>query len=235
MSARFALYLAPEAEEDLWRFGSDWLGYDAETRETVPHPALSSIDEEALHAATAHPRLYGFHLTLKAPFRLAEGMTPDDLERATAELAARHRVFGPVALSPVTRPAGQNHHFLCLEPSSPSAAMMQLEADAVIGLDALRAPLDAQEIARRRPERLDQRELGYLKLYGYPHVLDAFQPHFSLTGPVEDIAPYRTAVAAALAENPALAQFTCRSIAMFEQPEQGARFFVRRRFALTEA
>lgn len=232
MTARFALYLAPEADEPLWHFGSEWLGYDAQTQQSVPHPSLSGLDEETLHAATAHPRLYGFHLTLKAPFRLADGVTPDDLERATAELAARHAVFGPITLAPDIRPAGKEASFLCLHPAAPHAALTKLEADAVMALDVWRAPLDAQEFARRKPERLDQRELGYLKLWGYPHVLDAFSPHFSLTGPVEDIAPYHSAVTGALAGNPRLSAFTCRSVALFEQPAPGARFIIRRRFAL---
>lgn len=232
MTARYALYLAPESDEPLWRFGCDWLGYDAQRRESVPHDLRYGIDPEVLHAATAHPRVYGFHMTLKAPFRLAAGATPDDLDAAVADLAARHREFGPLQLAPDSRPAGDGMTFLCLHPVGPHSALAQLEADAVVALDRWRAPLDAAERARRKPEKLAARELGYLDRYGYPYVLEAYRPHFSLTGPVRDAAPYRAAVRDAIAADPSLARLTVRSLALFEQPAPGTCFQVRRRFPL---
>jgi hypothetical protein len=51
---------------------------------------------------------------------------------------------------------------------------------------------------------------------------------------VDDPAPYLAAVGQALASDPRLAQVTSRSLALFEQPEPGARFHVRRRFPLVE-
>lgn len=234
MSARYALYLAPEADEPLWCFGCEWLGYDAQRSVALPHPRLPGIEPQALHEATAHPRVYGFHMTLKAPFRLASDASPDDLEAAVGDLASRHHAFGPFQLAPDLRPAGDGKSFLCLHPIDAPPALSRLEADAVVGLDRWRAPLDAAERARRKPERLAPHELAYLDRHGYPYVLDAFRPHFSLTGPVEDGASYLAAVREALASNPPLAQVTVRSLALFEQPAPGARFRVRRRFPLAE-
>jgi hypothetical protein len=107
-----------------------------------------------------------------------------------------------------------------------------LEADAVIALDRLRAPLSASEMARRNPGALPQRERRYLDKYGYPHILEAFRPHISLTGPVTLDSPLKDVLSQKLAEQPALTQLSALSISLFEQPEPGARFHIRQRFAL---
>jgi hypothetical protein len=231
MSARFALYLAPEPEEPLWQFGSSWLGYDAETRADLAHPAIADIADSIIREATAHPRLYGLHVTLKAPFRLAADASAENVAEAIAELSQRHMRFGPVALSLEARPAGENHVFLCLAPPETAEALHALEADAVVALDRYRAPLSASELARRNPGALSQRERRYLEKYGYPYILGAFRPHISLTGPIPLNSPMRDALSRKLAENPALMQLNCLSIALFEQPEPGARFHIRERFA----
>jgi hypothetical protein len=235
MSARFALYLAPEADDPLWHFGSEWLGYDAQSGLDVPHPRIEGVTSHEWREATAHPRLYGFHLTLKAPFRLAPGARPEELEHHLAELAARHCVVEPVPLELDASPAGDGQVFLCLRPKNPSAFLSTLEADAVVNLDPLRAPLEPAEYARRKPERLSSRELSYLRCYGYPHVLEAFRPHFSLTGPIAADSPLLTALRAHLDKTVVPNAFACRSLALFEQPEPGARFIVRRRFDLPGA
>lgn len=232
MTARFALYLAPEPEEALWQFGSHWLGYDAESRVERPHPAIEGLQPNSLHEATAHPRLYGLHVTIKAPFRLASGASVEDLLLGVTQLAARHAPFGPVTLSLKARPAGNDQVFLCLAPQGKTTALHALEADAVVALDRFRAPLSASEMARRNPESLQGRERQYLDQYGYPYVLDAFRPHFSLTGPISPGSGLREILARKLAETPALTHWTCRSLVIFEQPEAGARFVIRERIAL---
>jgi hypothetical protein len=45
--------------------------------------------------------------------------------------------------------------------------------------------LTPPELARRRPDTLDARGLELLARYGYPHVLERFRLHFSLSGPVD--------------------------------------------------
>jgi hypothetical protein len=229
---RFAIYLAPEPHEPLWRFGSSWLGYDAETRADVKHPVLPGLSAETIREATAHPRLYGLHVTLKAPFRLIEGLSIVELEHALDGLSRRHAAFGPVPLALEARKAGEDQVFLCLAPAGTEPALHRLEADAVMALDRFRAPLSLAEIARRKPDRLNRKERGYLETYGYPHVLEGFRPHLSLTGPMAANAPLRAALAARLAADPALMRLTCQSLLLFEQPEPGARFHIRRRFPL---
>ncbi|TVQ39233.1 MAG: hypothetical protein EA356_01915, partial [Geminicoccaceae bacterium] len=73
MAHRQAIYFAPAPTTDLHRFASAWLGRDAYTGEVLSQPLVEGIRAERLHALTASPRRYGFHATLKAPFRLADG------------------------------------------------------------------------------------------------------------------------------------------------------------------
>ncbi len=229
---RYAVYLAPEPHEPLWLFGSAWLGYDAATGVDLKHPVLPEIAPQTIREATAHPRLYGLHVTLKAPFRLADGITPDELDRAVQDLAQRHDPVGPFPLTLEARKAGEDQVFLCLVPAETQPDLHRLEADAVVTLDPFRAPLTAGEIARRKPERLARKERGYLESYGYPYVLDCFRPHLSLTGPIARGAPLRDMLARRLEAEPALLRLACRSVIIFEQPEAGMRFHIRRRYPL---
>ena len=66
---RYAVYYTPPPGE-FADFGASWLGWDAATGREVAQPDLDGLD---LAAMTARARRYGFHATLKAPFRLAEG------------------------------------------------------------------------------------------------------------------------------------------------------------------
>ena len=79
---RWAVYLAPPPESALWRFGSDVIGRDAASGERNAGFALDGFDAAAWRALTSEPRRYGFHATLKAPFRLAEGREPHFARRS---------------------------------------------------------------------------------------------------------------------------------------------------------
>jgi hypothetical protein len=83
---RYAVYYAPRPGAFADR-AARWLGRDAEADVPLPQPALPGIADPA--AITAAPRRYGFHGTLRAPFRLAEGVTPEAAGEAVAALAAR--------------------------------------------------------------------------------------------------------------------------------------------------
>ncbi|NJO54321.1 MAG: hypothetical protein HC829_05245, partial [Bacteroidales bacterium] len=79
MAARYALYFAPLDDRPLWKFGSATIGWDAQLaaeRPALP-PAQALVPGWA--EATAEPRRYGFHATLKAPFALAEGTSAEAL------------------------------------------------------------------------------------------------------------------------------------------------------------
>ncbi|MCJ2069722.1 DUF1045 domain-containing protein [Methylobacterium sp. J-030] len=172
MTRRYALYWLPAPGSRLEAFGRSVLGYDTVSGEAVAHP--DGLGE--LAPVNAGARVYGFHATLKAPLRLAPGVTEADLVAAACGLAAAHpRVaVGPLrvaALGP----------FLALVPENPPPELGLLAAECVAALDPLRAPLTEGERAKRRPERLDPRSRALLDRWGYPHVFEAFRFHITLT------------------------------------------------------
>ncbi len=179
MSARYAIYFAPAAGSPWWQFGAHWLGRDEAKDRALRQPELTYLKPDVLHRLTSSPRRYGFHATLKAPFGLAAGCTVVQLQSRLNMLA---RTLRPVALGPLQ--AATLGDFVALVPTQTPDGLLQLAAACVRDLDALRRPLDADDLARRKPESMDPRALELLHQYGYPHVMERFQFHFSLTGPV---------------------------------------------------
>lgn len=177
---RYAVYWAPPAGSGLARFAASWLGWDAEEGIPVPQPSLEAA-AVSLDDITAEPRKYGFHGTLKAPFRLAPGMGAAALDRAVETLAGRAPPFQapPLALARLGR-------FAALVPSEPCRELDDLAVRVVTQLDTFRAPPTPAEIARRRASGLTPRQEELLARWGYPYVLDEFRFHLTLAGQLPD-------------------------------------------------
>ncbi len=180
MTARHAIYFAPTRSSPWWEFGARWLGRDECNNMTLVQPLPSQLTAAELHAMTAEPRRYGFHATLKAPFRLRQGQSVDDL---VARMQALALTLKALPLGPLQ--AVKLGDFAALVPLVPTDQLVALAATCVTSLDALRAPLSAADLARRNTQRLDARGQELLQLYGYPYVLERFRLHFTLTGPVQ--------------------------------------------------
>lgn len=178
---RYAIYYAPRRGTPLARFGSSWLGYDAEKGRARTQPETAAVSRQTLREITAQPARYGFHATLKAPFRLAEGCTSRDLLVAVKDLARdRH----PVEL-PALELARLNG-FFALVPKAPDDGLQSFAQTCVETLDSFRAPLTEEECERRRATELSERQLGLLKAWGYPYVAEEFRFHLTLTSRLED-------------------------------------------------
>lgn len=227
MSERYAIYFAPAAGSDLARFGDRWLGRNAETGASLEQPALSGFDAALLHELTEAPRQYGFHGTLKPPFRLADGCDAGDLRRALAGFAAQRRGFEIEALT-LEGIGG----FIALAPDEPSPALSDLAGSCLIEFDPYRAPPDAGELARRHAAGLTPRQGELLARWGYPYVLDEFRFHLTLTGPIADAAE-RARLARLLGPlvAPLLLQpLPVRELCLFHQPDRAAPFRLIQRF-----
>ncbi len=182
MSARYAIYFSPAKHSPWWDFGAQWLGRDECDDKPLAQPLPAQTGLTDLAALTAEPRRYGFHATLKAPFRLRDGFSVDDLGERIQALAARLR---PVSLGPLELVSLGD--FVALTPLMATEQLATLAAACVVELDDLRAPLSAAELARRRVEQLNAREQELLRQYGYPYVLELFRLHFTLSGPVPSV------------------------------------------------
>lgn len=166
---RFAIYYAPR-EGAFAEAAAAWLGWDLLHGRAAQQPEIPN-----LAALTADPRKYGFHGTIKPPFRLADGLSPTDLVEAARDLAKSLRAVQLPGLELVLLDG-----FLALVPGH-DPAMHDLAAKVVQGLEAFRAPLTEAEIARRRPESLTPRQRELLAVYGYPYVMEEFQFHLTLS------------------------------------------------------
>jgi len=221
VSPRYAVYLAPPVESGLWIFGSAVLGYDAATGAAVTPPDLRGFDAETWADLTTDPRRYGFHGTLKPPFRLVEGASPQDLLAEVARVAGGQHVFD---LPPLE--VHEIGPFIALTPSAAVPALNDLADCLVEDLDALRAPLTPQEIAKRRPESLSARQRSYLDTFGYPYVRDEFRFHMTLTGPLDPDTRVHAfnALADAYAASGASLSLTVADVALYCQPTPADRF-----------
>ena len=219
---RYALYYTPPQGE-FADFGAAWLGWDAAAGRAVAQPELVGLDIAAL---TAEPRKYGFHATLKAPFRLAEGQGADALADAVGDLAAQLR---PVTLDGLA--LTRIGPFLALTPEGDADPLNDLAARVVQTLDPFRAPLTEAELARRNPARLTPRQRALLDVWGYPYVLDEFRFHMTRTGALDPAT--LDAVTAQLAPRLAVVPrpFTLDAISLMGEDAAG-RVHLMRRLAL---
>jgi hypothetical protein len=218
---RCAVYFVPEVHGDWWHAGSQWLGRCAASGVTYPPPVIDGVDATVFQACTADPRRYGWHATLKAPFRLAAGQSLLTVQSALRDLAHRLPAFDMPPLQ-VTRMGS----FLALVPQGDLSQIQATAAACVTELHPLAEALSVADLARRRKTRLTPEQDRLLLAWGYPWVLDEFRFHMSLTGPLNDLSPdAQNAVQAA-----ASAHFevlpTCRfgHLALFVEPQAGASF-----------
>lgn len=208
MTTRYALYFLPEPDSALMRLGPNW---------------LAALPAEL----TAEARVYGFHATLKAPFRLAEGCDEGQLQDACAEFARRHAaiVEPPPTLCLL-------NGFFALRPSRPSQPIDDLAAACVRDFDRFRAPLNPAELAKRLKSPLSPRHRHYLEQWGYPYVFEEYRFHMTLTcrlGPDQQdrvAALLEPLTAQACAEN-----LEIRSLCLVRQ-RPGGDFTLVERFAL---
>lgn len=178
MSApRYAIYYAPAPESPLWTFGCAVLGYDAATGEPRAPLAPDGVSPVDWARITEQPRRYGFHATLKAPFRLAEGATEDDLIEAGHAFGRKRRGFELPALS-----VGEIESFVALQPDEPSEPLDALAAACVEAFEPFRAAPPPEELARRLEAPLTERQRAALGRWGYPYVFEDFHFHMTLTG-----------------------------------------------------
>jgi len=223
---RYAVYAAPKPGP-LADFAAEWLGWDPEAGLARAHPEIPGLPAP-VDVLSATPRKYGFHGTLKPPFRLAESSSRAALEGDLAALAAG---------LPTVELEGLALHklggFLALTPEGDTRALARLAAHVVTELDQHRAPAGEGELARRRATGLSPAQEANLARWGYPYVMDEFRFHFTLTG---KLAPeVAEAVEAALA--PLLTRlvprpFAVDALVLFGEDARGM-FHILHRYALT--
>ena len=219
---RYAIYYVPPPGTPLAAFGACWLGRDA--------PELAGVSAEDWRRAVAAPRKYGFHATLKAPFRLTAGKEEPVLADALERFC---RTRGPVSVGKLALRVLSD--FLVLAPMDPGAAA-GLAADCLRAFDPFRAPSTAGEVERRRPDGLTASERANLDRWGYPYVMEDYRFHLTLTGPLGEADRARFGAAIARAVLPAVSEpVEIADLCLCGQQAPDTDFSVLARFALEGA
>ena len=174
---RHAVYWVPPPGP-LAALGAAWLGWDPALGAPVSRldpPGLPRPGAEITEA----PRRYGLHATLGAPVRLADGVSARDVEAAVEALAAS---LAPARCEGLRVARGGG--FVALRPLGDATGLSALAAEVVRAMDPLRAPPSGAELARRRSAGLSPRQEAMLRRWGYPHAMEEFGFHVTLTGPL---------------------------------------------------
>ncbi len=226
---RYAIYYVPETDTPLAQFGRSWFGYDVETSKDIGHQSVYGLSPEFIKKITETPRHYGFHGTLKAPFRLEANQSLDDLKDQLACFATRRYSFtlGKLGLTRI-------NNFLALCPTENTTRVDQLATQCVMGFEAFRAPLTNIERKRRYQSQLTTHQKLMVEFWGYPFVLSEFRFHMTLTGELSDYdleqtIPSLTAALSSINDTPT----EIRSICLLGEPRNGAPFELIARFPLS--
>jgi 2'-5' RNA ligase len=171
---RYAVYDLPDREQ-FAESGARWLGWNVAAGRPAEQPAFDDI-----RSITETPRKYGFHATLKPPFRLADGYDLDTLSAALETLASSTSAAfcSGLQISALGK-------FLAITPEGDTQSINNLAFHCVKSLDGFRAPLNENEMARRRRAALSQRQEELLTEWGYPYVAEEFNYHITLSGVLE--------------------------------------------------
>ena len=173
--SRYAVYYAPRPG-DFATAAAQWIGRCPETGMACDQPITPGLSG-ALAAFTSKPRKYGFHGTIRAPFRLAEGETEESVIATVAALAASLPPTSCDALNVQNR-----YGFgLALTPAGDEAEIVSLGMKVVEGTNHLRAPLSAREIAKREAEGMTPRQRELMERWGYPRVMEELSFQLTLT------------------------------------------------------
>jgi putative phosphonate metabolism protein len=227
---RFAIYFSPSEDSPLTKMAAAWLGRDAFSTVPAPPPDAprNGFSWEVWRAATSEPRRYGFHATLKPPFRLVASAREVEFLDHVQWFAQTQKSFQAPALA-----VSSLSSFLALTLTEPSPEFQQLADACVREFDVFRAPPTQAELLRRRRARLTPKQQDYLDQWGYPYVMDEWRFHMTLTSSLEvplfeQIGKHLRDVFAPFCGNPV----TVDSLCVFMQAEEAAPFQVIERFGL---
>ncbi len=179
---RVAIYFLPKKNSSLENFGKNLLGRDINKKKKISltrrqkyfiNRGFTYFDE--LKDYCEQPAKYGFHATLKAPFRLKRNVKTKNFYDVISHIAAQHSRFKIKGLKIV-----YSKKFTFITSRKSNKLLINLENDLVKHLDTFRAELNKTEIKKRIPDSLTFKQNKYLKEWGYPFVFDQFKFHMTL-------------------------------------------------------
>ncbi len=218
---RYAVYFAPNVEQQWWAQASQWLGRCAVSQQKNAQPLVAGVSAERFAELTEHPRRYGFHATMRAPFVLTSQHQPDELIERVNLLCQDVKPFVLPRLQVTLL-----DQFLALVPERNVAQVTCLEEQCVKVLNDYAQPLGPEELSRRRSAGLSPQEDALLLRWGYPYVLERFRFHCSLTGSLAKASHQEVSALTQAAHQhfDQLPPCVFDALAIFVEPTRGADF-----------
>jgi phosphonate metabolism protein PhnN/1,5-bisphosphokinase (PRPP-forming) len=227
---RYALYFTPSADSPWSAAGTHWLGRDAATDQLCPQPEILGLNTEQFLSMTTDARRYGFHATLKAPFRLADGFSEAHLLKMAEAFCAMQK---PITLRETY--IDLHGDFLALQIADVDDEINLLADQCTSYFDLLRAAPTETELARRRCGGLTPRQEELLQRWGYPHTEELFRFHMTLSGSLKDagrdvVAAVRDAAIRHFADAKKQEALTINGLTILREDSPGAPFVEWQRF-----
>ncbi len=221
---RYALYFAPRPESLWWRAGCQWLGRDPVGGMDCAQPTVPDMLHLLLAKLTSDARRYGFHATIKAPFRLQSGFTEAHLLAMTQAFCTLQR---PIAVGSLeVKMLGTS---LALRSSAAAEDIDTLVMRCVSYFDLLRAAPKEDEQKKYRDKGLNDRQEQLLQRWGYPYVEEEFRFHLTLTDSLVDtpndiVNAMQTAAQTHFAKALASEPLCIDALTIFREDEPGSPF-----------
>jgi len=218
---RCAVYFVPDIHSSWWQAGSAWLGRCAATGKSMTQPQLTGISPDEQWTRTSDPRRYGWHATLKAPFKIGPG---ENLKSVISALQALAEKLPAFELPPMK--VSMDGGFMALRPKGDLSLINATAAACVKELHSYSAPLSKADLERRRQAPLTPKQDCLLVEWGYPYVFEEFNFHFSLTNKLDGVTDEECAAWVDAAQLHFSNLGACRfdRLALFVEPIRGADF-----------
>ena len=181
-SERFAIYFTFARDTALYQKATLWLGHcvynEALCRKESGDGFSPQLERFRSVQQAAH---YGFHATLKPPFRLQARTTRTELVDRLVDFASSIQPFNCAPLK-----VASIDNFIALTLSEDCDELNQLARQCVQSFESFRAPLNETEMQKRLKPPLTLRQQQLLNQWGYPYLFDEFRFHITLTDRLSD-------------------------------------------------
>lgn len=228
---KFAVYYIPPADSDLYRRGSEILGYNVRTGQFLPeeNPSRAALPEFDTSWVT-QPQTYGFHVT--TGYSLYFDMAT--LPQIEQELENVFACFGRDVCFQLT-PAAERIPFwkneIVVLHYEPNPAMLMLHTMLIARVNPCGTGSNISEAyAQKDPAALDAVMVQRVRQYYTPYMLDGWTPHFSLMYPYRGTQPQ--AMRGTLGELFSDAAINVESICLLLQNDDETHYRLYREFAL---
>lgn len=177
---RYAIFYLPKQNSELWEKASQWLGYDSYSGEIIS----SKVQSKHVSVYTQRAAKYGFHGTLKAPFRLHQGVSEEELLLHIDTVAKQ--------LAPISTDGFEIHQigkYLALTLSDKAGEIhknvAELANHCVEIFDVYRKPMTECD-RQQRLTGLSARQIQLLDQWGYPYVQEQYEFHMTLADSIPE-------------------------------------------------